>query len=206
MCSDEKQAFNDPKAIADTYVEWLSPVPWQVFCTATFPWKVRGETADKKLNQLLESLQDELRVPIGFLSVRERLSRKGDDVGWHFHLLLTCLREIPHSSIVRTWRRLAHLEGATIDIPIEVEPYDPTRGGLRYHFKWLHVDSEVALGNLDLYDGSKRNTGHAHRRRYRRFDHLKSQIGLYRPLSSVDGPDDAAAPMQDCFEDLALAA
>jgi len=50
------------RIVIDATAKWLRPVPWQLFVTLTFSWNVRGETADLKLKQWLNTVERELKA------------------------------------------------------------------------------------------------------------------------------------------------
>jgi hypothetical protein len=82
----------------DAVAQWLRPVPWQWFVTATFSGNIRAETAAGKL-----------RAFANVCCVAGQESKPclhGVRVPWHFHLLLTSHARIPQEAIEAIWRGL----------------------------------------------------------------------------------------------------
>jgi len=59
------------RIVIDATAKWLRPVPWQWFVTLTFSWNVRGETADLKLKQWLNTVERELKARVCFVASKQ---------------------------------------------------------------------------------------------------------------------------------------
>ena len=100
------------RIVVDATAKWLRPVPWQWFITLTFPWNVRSETADAKLKQWLNLIEQKLRTRVCFVAGKERKPRvHGMEVPWHFHLLVTSMVDLPKGLLEDTWRKLLSRPG-----------------------------------------------------------------------------------------------
>lgn len=122
--------------IEEAYERWLSPIAWQVWGTATFPWNVRAETADAKFKEFLNVIEGTIKGRVCCAWARENRSKtRVDAVREHFHFQIAGRQEIPLELTRSAWRKLVHTTGNPSDKSIKVDPYDPTRGGLAYTFK-----------------------------------------------------------------------
>lgn len=50
------------RMVVDAAAKWLRPIQWQWFVTLTFPWNVKGETADVKLKEWLNLIERALKT------------------------------------------------------------------------------------------------------------------------------------------------
>jgi hypothetical protein len=95
------------RIVVDATAKWLRPVPWQWFVTLTFSWNVRGETADLKLKQWLNTVERELKARVCFVASKEcKPPSFGMEVPWHFHVLVAAQVSIPKELREGTWRHL----------------------------------------------------------------------------------------------------
>lgn len=135
----------------DAYAKWLKPIPWQLFVTVTFPWNVTSETADRKLKELINALERDLRDSICFVAGKERKSLSaGMSVPWHFHVLMTAHRPIPPNLVEDSWRKLVRphakrvdgisvVDGKSVkDDRVLVEPYNNDLRGAEYCLKSIN--------------------------------------------------------------------
>jgi len=99
-------APND-RAFADSMADWVGDVPWQLFCTFTFPWNVSRKTADMQLRLLLNDLESHLKTQICFLAGKEmKPPSLGIGVPYHFHVLMAAHYPIPADQVAETWRHM----------------------------------------------------------------------------------------------------
>lgn len=122
--------------------EWLRPIDWQWFITATFSWNVRSETADKKLQHWVNSVERELKTRLCFVAGKERKPRShGIESPHHFHILATSLKPVPERLLIDRWTDIAgkgrkrDVDGKEIDERILVAPYDRDLRGPQYALK-----------------------------------------------------------------------
>ena len=140
---DEIQAQDRPavNAVAD----WLRPVQWQWFVTATFSWSVKSETADRKLEEWINLVERDLKARICIVAGKERKARAhGTQVPWHFHVLVTALKQVPDTLLENHWKRVAGegkkriADGELVDEGILVEAYEAHRKGPEYCLKAMN--------------------------------------------------------------------
>jgi hypothetical protein len=136
------------RRVVDAVAKWLRPVRWQWFISLTFPWKIRSETADMKLQALINSLERHHHAPVGFVAGKESRSRHdGSPVPWHFHLLITSHVPLSGEAIQCFWLDLIG-RGLQSDADIllrgehvMVEPYHAHERGPEYCLKAMNEDT-----------------------------------------------------------------
>lgn len=101
----------NPSSLVDKWVEFLSPVKWEWFCTFTFRDDIHPEGADKAFRFLMAKLNRKLFGP--------RWYRKGESVQYvraleyqkrgviHFHALLAGVGGADRFSVMEQWDELA---------------------------------------------------------------------------------------------------
>jgi hypothetical protein len=131
--------------VIDAAARWLRPVKWQWFVTLTFPWNVRAETADRKLKQLINSLEKGLRASICFVAGKESKPKvNGMNVPWHFQLLMTSHVPIPRQHIEFWWvkeageGKVSFVDGKSVPETVKVEPYNENEKGPEYCLKSMN--------------------------------------------------------------------
>ena len=134
------------------YVGWLRQVPWQLFCTLTFAWRVSDSQANGIFRSFIDRLEKRIQGPIAFVRGDEkRFSGCGKPAApRHFHVLMTAHRPLGASWIADSWRALAgrRENGAGAD----VRRYDPDLGGLSYTLKFIsQPGGNWDMRNLDLF-------------------------------------------------------
>ena len=146
------------RRVVNAAAKWLSPVSWQWFVTLTFPWSVKGETADAKLKEWLNRTERTLRTRVCFVAGKERKPcAHGIEAPWHFHILVTAAVAIPQGLLAQSWMDLVshgarHLrKDAAVEDSALVESYNQDRLGAEYalksmntcigdwHFRWLEL-------------------------------------------------------------------
>lgn len=89
----------------DAVCQWLRPIPWQWFVTATFSGNIRAETAVGKLRQFANQLERFSRANVCYVAGQEsKPCLNGLRVPWHFHILLASRARIPQEPIEAIWR------------------------------------------------------------------------------------------------------
>jgi len=137
--------------IEESYASWLSGVPWQLFCTFTFAWKVSDPQAARVFRAFIDRLEKFLRGPVAFVRGDEkRFSGCGmPGSPRHFHAVLTAHRGIDRHYVHDLWTKLAgrRANGAGADVRI----YDPSLRGIDYILKLKdQTYGDWTFGNLDL--------------------------------------------------------
>lgn len=155
------------RRVVDAVAKWLSPVSWQWFVTLTFAWNVRGETADLKLKQWLNTLERDLKARVCFVAGKERKPEShGMEVPWHFHLLIASEVAIPQLLLVNHWRRLTGRavrrsgDEGYVDDSVVVESYEDNRRGTQYCLKSMNsCDGDWLFRWLELFNPYIKRTG-----------------------------------------------
>src|ERR1019366_10219783 len=145
------------RMVVDAAAKWLRPIQWQWFVTLTFPWNVKGETADVKLKEWLNLIERTLKTRVCFVAGKERKPHSyGMEVPWHFHILAMSLAAMPKGLLEESWRtlmspaarRLLEAEAVNdsiaaeddpVDDSVVVEPYKHNRQGPEYCLKSLNT-------------------------------------------------------------------
>lgn len=134
------------------YAEWLGPIPWQLFATFTFAWRVSDAQADDDFKAFINLLERENRSPIGFVRGDEKrmASRSFSESGRHYHVLLTSHVSLDPQLIAKIWREYAG-SGNSQD-SAKVGPYDAKLSGIEYCLKMINeTEGDWKYRNLDLF-------------------------------------------------------
>jgi hypothetical protein len=134
------------------YVDYYSQIPWQLFCTFTFPRRLRnGDDEARSLWSIfIEKLEASHPDTICRLVAEESRHAHGglSDIRVHYHVLLTSDTPIDGATIRNLWRSLAGNGKKLVDI----QKYDPEQGAVGYCLKLLDSpDGQVSSYNEDLY-------------------------------------------------------
>lgn len=144
----------------------MRPIQWQWFITLTFPWNVKGETADVKLKEWLNLIERTLKTRICFVAGKERKPHSlGMEVPWHFHVLVTSRIAIPQGFVERAWTDVVapgarHLlkDGAVND-SVLVESYEHNHRGPEYCLKSLNSSNgDWSFRWLELFHPSMKQS------------------------------------------------
>ena len=146
-------------AVADS---WLQDVPWQLFGTFSFASPQIGqETAINRFTQMTEGVAKAMRSRIGYVYSLERRSKStGAVVPLHFHAAFVAPRPIEHQLVSGMWWGLNGPKGTNLDRVqphdlAQVQPYDPSRGGVEYVVKQMtDPDCQWGLKNVELFSPS----------------------------------------------------
>ena len=140
---------------ADEYAGWLKSVPWTLFCTFTFAWRVSDQQAHQTFATFIDRLERILRSDVAYVRGDEkRLSGCGKPAsGRHFHVLLTSAAPLSPSLVECLWMDMAGTRSDNAGA--QVEAYDATRGGASYVLKLINqVDGDWAFRKLHLVHAS----------------------------------------------------
>jgi hypothetical protein len=151
----ERLPYAVDRRVVKQYADWLNVVPWKLFCTFTFAWKVSDPQADKVFAEFINRVEKALRCDVGYVRGDEkRFSGCGKPAcGRHFHALLTCAAPVSHLYIEAVWMSMA---GNRSDCAgAKVEPYDPTKNGAAYVLKFVNqADGDWTFRKLHLFHSS----------------------------------------------------
>jgi hypothetical protein len=169
------------------YTNWLRTIPWQLFVTLTFAWRVADAQAEQVFTTFVDRLERHFRCPLVYVRGDERrFSGCGmPAIRRHFHALFAAAVPLARAVVHDTWIEMAgsgkNQAGADVRI------YDPKRGALSYSLKTIFdADGDWSMDNLDLYlrNPSKQSNARDRRRRARHAKRvLLSNTGL-RVMSS----------------------
>jgi hypothetical protein len=177
----------------EAYEAWLKNVPWQLFCTFTFAWRVSDPQALRVFREFTNRLEKLIRGPIVFVRGDEkRFSGCGmPGAPRHFHSLLAAHQRLNPQVVADLWMDMAgrRENGAGANVRI----YDPNLGGLAYTLKFINEpDGDWALGNLDLFlqRSPKKEMTHRERRRLSRHSsRVNSSLSKERPRGHSEEPE-----------------
>lgn len=161
------------------YADWVKVVPWQLFCTFTFAWKVSDPQADKTFVEFINRLEGSLKCNVAYVRGDEkRFSGCGKPAcGRHFHVLLTS--EVPlHPAIVEFfWESMAGKRSD--DAGAKAEPYDPHQNGVSYILKSINApNGDWKFRKLHLFHPQTRSlqSSNACLRRTLRRQHARALV------------------------------
>jgi hypothetical protein len=167
------------RTTVDEYADWLRMVPWKLFCTFTFAWKVSDLQANRIYVEFINRLERALKSDVGYVRGDEkRISGCGMPAcGRHFHALLTSAAPLVPSDIEQRWMSMAgkRYDGAGA----KVEPYDPNRNGASYVLKFINREhGDWAFRKLHLFHPGARSlqTVNKRTRRLLRRHHARQQL------------------------------
>jgi hypothetical protein len=153
MTTDHKLLPGDRKAPPAALTEWLNPIDWRTFGTFEFPWNARPETARLKFDEMINNLERDMRTRVCFVLSAETRAKSGAPVPLHFHAAMTAAKPISTRLVTDVWNAGAGRTSSTSSDLALVEPYDPTKDGLRYIFKQItEQDCEWDFRNVHLFN------------------------------------------------------
>ena len=136
----------------DQYTDWLKPIPWQLFCTFTFAWRVSDPQANKIFDEFINRLGRHYKCDIAYVRGDEkRLSGCGKPAcGRHFHVLLTCAAPMSTEYVETLWMSMAGKRSDKAGAQVKI--YDPNQNGVSYVLKFINrPDGDWDHKNLDLF-------------------------------------------------------
>jgi hypothetical protein len=148
----ERRPYAADRKTAEEYAHWLKEVPWKLFCTFTFAWKVSDAQADKTFAEFINRLERLLKFNVGYVRAGEkRLSGCGKPAcARHFHALLTSVAPALGPGIVaQLWMSMAgnRDDGAGA----QVKHFDASQNGVSYVFKMINQDGDWSCRKLHLF-------------------------------------------------------
>ena len=86
----ENMPYASNRALTREYAAWLERIPWQLYCTLTFAWRVSDPQALKTFNSYIDRLERALRSSVTYIRGDEkRFSGCGKPAsGRHFHVVM----------------------------------------------------------------------------------------------------------------------
>lgn len=178
--------------VAVDYAQWLSRIPWQLFCTLTFAHRVSDQHANKVFLEFVDRAERRFRSPITYVRGDERrFSGCGMPASpRHYHLLLASAVKLDREWLRNCWEYMAGERrfGAGGDFRI----YDPALPGVEYVLKKIQTEAgDWTFSNLDYFFPSRRNGARFRRRLRRQLIRMQTQTfpsrddGVSQPASAV---------------------
>src|SRR5258706_8063111 len=134
----EHWSYAADQHIVKTCADWMKLVPWQLFCTFTFAWKVSDPQADKTFVEFINRIEASLKCNVAYVRGDEkRFSGCGKPAcGRHFHVLLASEKPLPPAVVEFFWKSMAGKRSD--DAGIQAEPYDSHQNGVSYVVKSIN--------------------------------------------------------------------
>jgi hypothetical protein len=179
----ERWPYTADRNNADEYAQWLQQIPWQLFCTFTFAWRVSDPQANETFREFINRLERHLKYDVAYVRGDEkRFSGCGKAAcARHYHVLLACAAPVSSAHVESLWMGMAG--NRSDNAGAVVRPYDPNLNGASYVMKLINgVDGDWAFRNLHLFQPlpsegtiTKRMRRHLgrHRVRAQKFLHAK---------------------------------
>ncbi len=172
----EHRPYASDQHTVEKYAAWLVKVPWQLFCTFTFAWKVSDPQADKTFIEFINRIEATLKCNIAYLRGDEkRFSGCGKPAcGRHFHALLTSEKPLPPAVLEFFWKSMAGKRSD--DAGAKAEPYDPHRGGALYVVKSINdINGDWSFRKLHLFHPEARSLQSSNARLRRSLRRLRAR-------------------------------
>lgn len=134
------------------YVEWLRSIPWQLFCTLRFAWRVSDAQAVRVFNAFVNIVEKQIRQPLAYIRGDEkRASGCGKPAApRHYHALFAAGCQLEPDWLAKVWMAMAG-SGAN-GAGAEIRVYDPSRNGLAYTLKFIfQPNGDWDFRSLDLF-------------------------------------------------------
>lgn len=184
MDGSKLQSNHFERSAPEDYAEWLSKVPWKLYGTFTFAWKVSDQQADKIFHAFINRMEKHLRCDIVWV--------RGDEKRWsgcgkpsiprHYHALFWSAALLHPWVFASEWMSMAGERGDGQGA--KVDPYDPERNAIAYALKLINApDGDWHFGKLDLAMPALASEPLTHRRRRR----LRRHNDRVAALRGTDG-------------------
>jgi hypothetical protein len=155
MAGSQLQSNQFERRAPEGYAEWLSNVPWKLYGTFTFAWKVSDQQGDKVFHAFINRMERHLGCDIAWV--------RGDEKRWsgcgmpgiprHYHALFWSAAPLDRQLFETQWTSLAGdrrkkmagtgREGMAEDQLVKpgakVDPYDPKRNAIAYVLKLINT-------------------------------------------------------------------
>jgi len=176
----ERWPYAADRKTAEEYADWVEQVPWKLFCTFTFAWKVSDPQAENTFVGFINRLERVLKCDVGYVRGDEkRLSGCGKPAcGRHFHVLLTSVAPMQPAVVEWLWMNMAG--NRSDNAGAQVQPYDSNQNGVSYVLKFINrVDGDWKFRKLHLFhsSASKGKLNKRMRRLLRRHHARQEQFG-----------------------------
>jgi hypothetical protein len=147
----QHRPYQDDRRVVDGYAAWLRSVPWKLFGTFTFAWKVSDPQADKVFDAFINRMEKQIGCDIAWVRGDEKkMSGCGMPASArHYHVLFWSAAPLSGWLFEAEWMSMAGKrwdeQGAKVD------PYNPHRNGVAYVLKRIYTpDGDWKFRKLDL--------------------------------------------------------
>ena len=141
-----------PQAVT---VEWLEPVPWQLFATLEFPYRASQETARHKFDAMASLIERSTRTRLCYVYAAEQRDRSGVvSVPLHIHAAFASLKTLTPQLVRGMWiGGVGRRDSVASDLAV-VKPFDPSKDGLAYIVKQIdYPDTQLGYKDIDRFRG-----------------------------------------------------
>ncbi len=182
----DRWTYLSDRQTADAYAKWLGTIPWKLFCTLTFVWRVSDQQAIDVFSRFINLLERQYKSDVGYIRGDEkRFSGCGKPAcGRHFHALLASAAPIAPEMVESVWTTLAgHRNDGSAAL---VLPYDPNQNGASYVLKFINQpEGDWAHHKLHLFHPEARGLQNMNRRTRRL---LKRHSAREQYFANVESP------------------
>jgi hypothetical protein len=148
----QRLPYQSDRNTVEAYAGWLKPIPWQLFCTFTFAWRVSDPQAIKVFDAFINRLERLYKADVCYVRGDEkRFSGCGKPAcARHFHALLACAAPLIPWSVELLWKEIAgNRKDGTGAL---ARPYDQNLEGASYALKFINqLDGDWAPRKLELF-------------------------------------------------------
>ncbi|MFP5205901.1 MAG: hypothetical protein ACLGSH_11140 [Acidobacteriota bacterium] len=144
--------YSSDRTMVRAYSDWLRPIPWQLFCTFTFPKRVSDQEAVKTFDEFIAELESFYNSDIAYVRGDEkRFSGCGKPASpRHFHALFACDERLSASYITFRWSE--KVGERSVGESASIVPYAPQLGGVYYVLKSINQPhGDWAMHKLDHF-------------------------------------------------------
>ena len=137
-------------------VEWLQPVPWQLWATLKFPYRAAQDSARHKFDEMANSIERSIRSRLCYVYAAEQRDRSGVvGVPLHIHAAFASLKTLTPQLVAGMWIGGVGRRDSVASDLARVEPYDPSKDGLAYIVKQIgYADTQLDYKDIDRFSGS----------------------------------------------------
>lgn len=151
------------------FAAWLEQVPWQLFGTFEFSWRVSDQQADHAFDGYINQLERDLRSPVTYIRAEEKVPASPGSLGIrrHYHALLAARVPLDPTPVAALWQRFGG-NGHRGD-SVEVRVYDPSGPAAEYCLKAINSNhGGWKARNMDFFiDATGQDVGRNSRQRRR---------------------------------------
>ncbi len=130
---------NNEKTVLREWGNWLNEIPWTCFCTFTTHYKLTKDAARIKMVKMTAQLLQKYSNSFRIFWVAEPHADKQD---FHIHALIKIDETVvtPKQSLTEAWYKVSCPAGYKKHNLVDVQDYEPARGGQYYVAKYLQKE------------------------------------------------------------------